>query len=86
MLSKFTSEIDILMSELENSNVHFVRCIKPNNDKKPMSVDEEYLLDQIRYLGVFETIRIRKSVFPCRKSYEEFRKQFDELFSKNTTI
>jgi myosin heavy subunit len=35
LLSKFSSEIEHLMVELESSNVHFIRCLKPNNNKKP---------------------------------------------------
>lgn len=35
----------------------------------PNKVAEDYLLTQIRYLGVFETIQIRKKTFPFRKLY-----------------
>lgn len=30
------------------------------------------MITQIRYLGVFETIKIRQTAFPYRKTYEDF--------------
>ena len=33
LLTKFGKDINNLMGELESSNVHFIRCIKPNETK-----------------------------------------------------
>lgn len=33
-LTKFSKQMDDLMSELESSEVHFMRCIKPNEKKR----------------------------------------------------
>lgn len=30
IISKFDVEVKVLMEELEGSEVHFIRCIKPN--------------------------------------------------------
>lgn len=69
LLLKFSKEIDDLVNELSTANNHFVRCIKPNEEKLPNKVVEDYLLTQVRYLGVFETIQIRQKTFPFRKLY-----------------
>lgn len=37
LLKKFGVEIDDLIKELSTSNVHFIRCIKPNETKQPNS-------------------------------------------------
>lgn len=58
------------MQELTSSSVHFIRCIKPNEKKIPKCVEEKYMLTQVRYLGVFETIQIRKKTFPSRWVYD----------------
>lgn len=34
------------------------------------------MMTQIRYLGVFETIQIRKKTFPSRWPYDEFIQRF----------
>ena len=80
LLKKFGLEIEELIKELSSSNVHFIRCIKPNEIKKPKSPVESYILSQVRYLGVFETIQIRKKTFPVRKGYMEFVKEYKMIF------
>ncbi len=80
LLKKFGLEIEELIKELSSSNVHFIRCIKPNEIKKPKSPVESYILSQVRYLGVFETIQIRKKTFPVRKGYMEFVKEYKMMF------
>ncbi len=75
------------MMELSSSQVHFIRCIKPNEVKKAGCPDENYILTQIRYLGVLQTIFIRKNTFPKRKKYEDFKNKycivFKDLYKKN---
>jgi len=43
-------------------------------------VDAVYMLTQVRYLGVFETIQIRQKTFPSRKLYWDFIKTFLPIF------
>ncbi len=77
LLNKFSKDIDNLIAELQTSKSHFIRCIKPNEKKIPNCPQENYILSQVRYLGVFQTIQIRKKTFPSRKTY----KQFCDLYS-----
>jgi myosin heavy subunit len=79
IISKFDVEVKTLMEELERSEVHFVRCIKPNELKVKELLDEAYTLKQVRYLGVLETIKIRKSTFPYRKPYKQFVETLQEV-------
>lgn len=58
------------MDELSSSDCHFVRCLKPNEIKKPLVVTASYTLLQIKYLGVLESIKVRKDGFPFRKDYK----------------
>ena len=51
---------------------HFVRCIKPNNEKVPGHFDKEKVLTQLQYTGVLETIRIRRQGFSHRVPFKEF--------------
>jgi len=69
------------MNELDSSCVHFIRCIKPNERKIPNLTEEKYMITQIRYLGVFETIQIRKKTFPSRWLYKDFVGRFGVLFN-----
>ena len=80
LLAKFSKEIEDLVNELSTATNHFVRCIKPNEEKLAKKVDEGYMLTQVRYLGVFETVQIRQKVFPSRKTYHDFVDTFQAVF------
>ncbi|KAL4436229.1 hypothetical protein ABPG74_015820 [Tetrahymena malaccensis] len=89
LCSKFKQQMIELMSELNSSDVHFVRCIKPNEEKKKDHFIQGYVMQQIRYLGVLESIEVRKHTYPVRKTYQAFFLQYrvcsDALeFSKRT--
>ncbi|NWR60877.1 MYO3B protein, partial [Bucorvus abyssinicus] len=62
----------VLMERMYSANPHFVRCIKPNSQKEPDVVDSQMVLQQLRYNGLLETIRIRRDGFSWRPSFEEF--------------
>ncbi|KFP28304.1 Myosin-IIIb, partial [Colius striatus] len=62
----------VLMEKMYSANPHFVRCIKPNSQKEPGVVDNQVVLQQLRYNGLLETIRIRRDGFSWRPSFEEF--------------
>lgn len=44
--------------------------------KEPMVFDDAVVMDQLRYGGLLETVRIRKSGFPVRISYEYFIERY----------
>jgi len=60
------------MTQLNATQTHYIRCIKPNNDKAPSQLDPMLTLEQLRYSGVFEAVRIRKQGYPFRYTYERF--------------
>jgi myosin heavy subunit len=68
--AKFRQQMKQLMDELSSSDCHFIRCLKPNELKKPDHVIASYCLLQIKYLGVLESIKVRKEGFPFRKDYK----------------
>jgi myosin-5 len=54
IVSRFSKQLNDLMVLLGMSEPHFVKCIKPNNSKKPEELDIELTLRQLRYSGVLE--------------------------------
>ena len=79
MVTKFDKQLRVLNDELESSELHFIRCIKPNELKEPDHIDDRFVLQQIKYLGILETIQIRKSAFPFRTSFQHFVDNYREL-------
>ncbi|XP_078318920.1 unconventional myosin-XV-like isoform X3 [Crassostrea virginica] len=68
----FTESLLSLIDNMSKCNPYFVRCIKPNNHKAPMVFETKVVLDQLRYTGMLETIRIRKMGYPVRIKFPMF--------------
>ncbi|KAM5342747.1 hypothetical protein ACJ41O_013713 [Fusarium nematophilum] len=61
-----------LMSTINNTDVHYIRCIKPNEAKEAWKFEGPMVLSQLRACGVLETVRISCAGYPTRWTYEEF--------------
>jgi myosin-5 len=77
--TKFRKEMASLMTELLESECHFVRCIKPNEEKRKDFWVPALALNQIRYLGILDSINVRRESLPVRKFYEEFYAKYQDL-------
>ena len=60
----------------------FVRCIKPNADKKPKSFTQSMVLDQLRCSGVIEAVRVMQEAFPTRIPYEDIHGRYASMMGK----
>lgn len=72
-------QLQSLMAQLYSTQPHFVRCIIPNNDKKPGKFDVKLILEQLRCNGVLEGIRICRAGFPNRLLFADFRQRYEIL-------
>ncbi|KAF7562571.1 hypothetical protein G7046_g1555 [Stylonectria norvegica] len=68
----FRSSLIELMSTINNTDVHYIRCIKPNEGKQAWAFEGPMVLSQLRACGVLETVRISCAGYPTRWTYEEF--------------
>jgi len=76
VVHKFKISLDTLMSTLRSTNVHYIRCIKPNASCQPGMFDRKQVLAQLNACGVVETIRISAAGYPIRLSHHEFLKRY----------
>ncbi|XP_068578524.1 unconventional myosin-Vc isoform X2 [Cebidichthys violaceus] len=78
---KFCSSLSLLMETLNATTPHYVRCIKPNDEKLPFEYDSRRVVQQLRACGVLETIRISAQSYPSRWTYNEFYSRYSILMS-----
>ena len=77
--SQFKSSLQSLVTDLERTQPHYIRCIKPNLGKAPDALDSGELLRQLRYSGMMEAIRIRREGYALREEHESFYHRFSVL-------
>ncbi|KAF1998857.1 myosin-2 [Amniculicola lignicola CBS 123094] len=68
----FKSSLIELMATINSTDVHYIRCIKPNEGKEAWKFEGPMVLSQLRACGVLETVRISCAGYPTRWTYEEF--------------
>ncbi|XP_006511002.1 unconventional myosin-Vc isoform X2 [Mus musculus] len=80
--NKFRSSLYLLMETLNATTPHYVRCIKPNDEKMPFEFDSKRIVQQLRACGVLETIRISAQSYPSRWTYLEFYSRYGILMTQ----
>uniref|UniRef100_A0A8C5JTC3 Myosin VC n=1 Tax=Junco hyemalis TaxID=40217 RepID=A0A8C5JTC3_JUNHY len=80
--SKFRNSLSLLMVTLNATTPHYVRCIKPNDEKLPFEFDSKRVAQQLRACGVLETIRISAQSYPSRWTYIEFFSRYSILMAQ----
>ncbi|KAK7881492.1 hypothetical protein WMY93_029901 [Mugilogobius chulae] len=74
--SYFRYSLMDLLSKMVAGQPHFVRCIKPNNDRQASNFDREKVLLQLRYTGVLETAKIRRQGYSHRILFDNFVQRY----------
>ncbi|XP_061590558.1 unconventional myosin-Vb isoform X3 [Cololabis saira] len=80
---QFRSSLHLLMETLNATSPHYVRCIKPNDEKECFSFDSRRAVQQLRACGVLETIRISAAGYPSRWTYQDFFSRYRVLMKKS---
>jgi myosin-5 len=60
--SRFKTQLAELMAALDQTEPHYVRCIKPNNLNKPNIFEATNVLHQLRCGGVLEAVRHQRGI------------------------
>jgi myosin heavy subunit len=82
--SQFRQKLSELMNELESSSLHFIRCIKPNDEHVPKKWDVEKVRNQLNYCGIMSALKIARQTLPIRMKKELFNKKYGLILSEIT--
>eukprot|EP01114_Cavostelium_apophysatum_P015638 TRINITY_DN4304_c0_g1_i2.p1 TRINITY_DN4304_c0_g1~~TRINITY_DN4304_c0_g1_i2.p1 ORF type:complete len:821 (-),score=179.67 TRINITY_DN4304_c0_g1_i2:123-2585(-) len=80
--SQFRNSVAELMKALYACQPHYIRTIKPNDEKRPLTFDEDRVAEQVRYLGLLENLRVRRAGFCYRTDYERWLKRYAVISEK----
>ena len=75
----FSLQLEKLIADLNATQPRYIRCIKPNQVKKPNIFVPDLTNEQLTYSGVFEAVIIMQNGYPFRRSHEDFRKHYQML-------
>ena len=81
--SKFRTQLKSLMDTIGKTRTRYIRCIKPNQQKKPRKMDLPSTAEQLRCAGVVAAVTISRSAFPNRLSHQFTLERFSPLVNKS---
>ncbi|XP_045074319.1 unconventional myosin-Ie, partial [Coregonus clupeaformis] len=74
--SKIKKQANDLVQTLMKCTPHYIRCIKPNETKKPKDWEESRVKHQVEYLGLKENIRVRRAGYAYRRVFRKFLNRY----------
>ncbi|DBA99721.1 TPA: hypothetical protein ACH3X3_012272, partial [Trebouxia sp. C0006] len=79
--TRFRDQLKDLITRLDQTALHFVRCVKPNAAQVPSTFDASLVLHQLRCCGVLEVTRIARAGYPTRYLHQEFADRYGILLT-----
>jgi myosin-5 len=80
--TKFKNQLTHLMETLGETKTRYIRCIKPNSQKKPLLMEHTGTVEQLRCAGVVAAVTISRSAFPNRLEHVIVLERFKSLWPK----
>uniref|UniRef100_A0A667YP54 Osteoclast-stimulating factor 1 n=1 Tax=Myripristis murdjan TaxID=586833 RepID=A0A667YP54_9TELE len=81
--SKIKKQANTLVQTLMKCTPHYIRCIKPNETKRPRDWEEKRVRHQVEYLGLRENIRVRRAGYAYRRVFSKFLQRY-AILTKET--
>lgn len=73
---RFRTSLGALLLEIRATCPHFIRCLKPNDANVPDVLEAPRLVEQLRYCGVLEAVRVARAGYPVRLLHAEFARRY----------
>jgi myosin heavy subunit len=74
--NQFCTSLNEFLDTIKESELHFIKCIKPNDSEKPLHFDYDMVKEQLVYNGIVQLITILKSGYSHTMPNNEFDKAY----------
>ncbi|KAL8426640.1 hypothetical protein Efla_005897 [Eimeria flavescens] len=74
--SQFLRSLGSMIGIIRETEPHFIRCLKPNETKRPLDWDSPKVLNQLFSLSILEALQLRQIGYSYRRSFSDFVKRF----------
>lgn len=76
---QFKEQLAVLIQNVESTEPHYIRCLKPNDAARSHFLTRKRLTEQLRCGGVLEAIRVARMGYPIRLPHETFFQRYRVL-------
>eukprot|EP00924_Labyrinthula_sp_SR-Ha-C_P013906 augustus_masked-scaffold_5-processed-gene-17.17-mRNA-1 protein AED:0.03 eAED:0.03 QI:0/-1/0/1/-1/1/1/0/859 len=79
--TQYKQSVANLIDNLKECSQHYIRCIKPNEEKRAGLFDDELVRTQVRYLGILENVKVRRAGYAFRMTFDRFAAKYKCVLS-----
>lgn len=76
--SRFRTQLAELMSKLNSTGTHFIRCIKPNLTMVPKKFEGGHILSQLRCSGTGSVLELMQQGYPSRAAFADLYAMYSQ--------
>jgi myosin heavy subunit len=69
---RFRGELEEIIDSVEKTELSFVKCIKPNEEKAPFLFNSSVVYDQLICNGILEVCQIKRAIYPYQMKSADF--------------
>jgi myosin V len=79
VMTQFKNQLTSLMKGLNETQSRYIRCVKPNTQKKKLVMEHITTLEQLRCAGVVAAVTISRSAYPSKLEHDDVLKRYGML-------
>ena len=80
----FKRQLQELRRTVDETETHYIRCIKPNSSMSPTEFDAALVTEQLRCAGLIQAVQITRATYPNKMPIETCMERFGVLQSAKT--
>lgn len=82
----FKQQLKNLINIISNTTPQYVRCLKPNDMNQYSNFNPSRILQQLKYGGVLEAVKVSRAGFPIRFLHQEFIQRYRFIDSDTVDV